>query len=42
MIPIGLMSINGVLQHGFEDFIDNLNLPIGLRVVWGGKIMGED
>ena len=41
MMPVGLMFVDGALQHGFEDFIDNLNLSIGLRVVWGGKLMGE-
>jgi hypothetical protein len=41
MMPVGLMFVDSTLQHGFEDFVDNLNLSVGLRVVWGGKLMGE-
>jgi hypothetical protein len=41
MVPIGLMFVNCVLQHGFEDLVDHLYLFVGLRVVWGREIMGE-
>jgi hypothetical protein len=41
MIPIGLMFVNSMLQHGFKDLADHLYLSIGLRIVGGGKIMGE-
>ena len=41
MVPIGLMFVNRVLQHGFEDLVDCLYLSVGLRVIWGGKLMGE-
>ena len=41
MIPVGLMVVDDTLQHGFEDFVDSLNLPIGLRVVQGSELMGE-
>jgi hypothetical protein len=40
MMPIGFMFVDSALQHGFEDFVDSLDLSIGMRVVWGGKIMG--
>jgi hypothetical protein len=41
IMSVGLMFVNGVLEHGFEEFVDNLNLPIGLRVLWERKLMGE-
>jgi hypothetical protein len=41
MIPIGLMFVNSALQHGFEDLVDSLYLSIGLKAVWGGKLVGE-
>jgi hypothetical protein len=41
MMPVGLMFVDSVLQHGFEDFVDSFDLFIGLRVVWGGKLMEE-
>jgi hypothetical protein len=41
MVPIGLMFVDSALQHGFEDFVNNLDLSIGLRVIWGGELMGE-
>jgi hypothetical protein len=41
MMPVGLMFVDSALQHGFEDFVNNLDLSVGLRVVLGGKLMGE-
>ena len=41
MVPIGLMFVNRALQHGFEDLVDRLYLSVGLRVVWGGELVGE-
>jgi hypothetical protein len=42
MVPIGLMFVNHALQHGnFEDLVDRLYLSVGLRVVWGGQLVGE-
>jgi len=41
MVPIGLMFVNRALQHGFEDLVDRLYLSVGLRVVWGGQLVGE-
>jgi hypothetical protein len=35
------MFVNRVLQHGFEDLVDLLYLSVGLRVVWGGELVGE-
>ena len=41
MMPVGPMFVDSALQHGFEDFVNNLDLFVGLRVVWGGKLMGD-
>jgi hypothetical protein len=41
MVPIFFVFVDDALGHGFEHFIDNLDMSIGLGVVWGGKIMGE-
>jgi hypothetical protein len=41
MMSIGLMFVNSVLQHGFDDFVNILDLFVGMRVVWGGKLVGE-
>jgi hypothetical protein len=41
MMPIGLMFVDNTLQHGFNDLVDRLYLSIGLRVVGGGKLVGE-
>jgi hypothetical protein len=40
-MSVGLMFFESALQHGFEDFVNILDLSFGLRVVMGGKIMGE-
>jgi len=41
MMPVGIMFFDSALQHGFEDSVNSLELSLGLRVVWGGKLMGE-
>jgi hypothetical protein len=41
MMPVGLMFVDNTLHHGFEDFVDNIDLSVRLGVVWGGKLMGE-
>ena len=41
MMQIGLMFVDSMLQHGFEDLVDHLYLFIGLRVVGEGEIMIE-
>jgi hypothetical protein len=41
MVPIGLMFVNRAMKHGFEDLVDRLYPSVGLRVVWGGELMGE-
>jgi hypothetical protein len=41
MMLIGLMFVDDMLEHGFEDFVDNLDISFGLKVVWGGKLLGE-
>jgi hypothetical protein len=40
MILISVMFVNRALQHGFEDLVNCLYLSIGLRVVWGGELVG--
>jgi hypothetical protein len=40
-MSIGLIFVDSALQHGFKDFVDNLYLSVGLRIVLGGKLMGE-
>jgi hypothetical protein len=40
-MPIGFVFVHYPLQHGLEDFVDNLNLTIGLWVIWGRKLMTE-
>jgi hypothetical protein len=34
-------GVKPVVVLTFEDFVNNLDLSVGLRVVWGGKLMGE-
>ena len=41
MMLIDLMFVDGMLYYGFEDFVDNLDLSVGMKVVWGGKVLGE-
>jgi hypothetical protein len=41
MMLVGLMFVDGRLFHGFEDFVDNLDLSVGLKVLWGGELLGE-
>jgi hypothetical protein len=38
---VGFVFVHYSLQHGFEDFVDGLNLTIGLWVVWGSELMSE-
>jgi hypothetical protein len=35
------MFVDSALQHGFENFVDSLDLSVGMWVIWGEKIMGE-
>jgi hypothetical protein len=32
-MPIGLVFVNCVLKHSFENFVDDLDFPIGLWVI---------
>jgi hypothetical protein len=41
MMLIDLVFVDGMLYYGFEDFVDNLELSVGLKVVWGGELLGE-
>jgi hypothetical protein len=41
MMLIDLVFVDGMLYYGFEDFVDNLKLSVGLKVVWGGELLGE-
>ena len=41
MMVIGIMFVDDMLEHGFEDFVDNLDISFGLKVVWGGELLGE-
>jgi hypothetical protein len=36
-----LMFVDGMLYYDFEDFVDNLELSVGLKVVGGGELLGE-
>jgi hypothetical protein len=33
MMLVGLMFVDDRLQHGFEDFVDNLDLSIGVTTL---------
>ena len=39
MVPVGLMVSYHPLEHGFDDFFDNFNLSISLRVVGRGVLV---
>jgi hypothetical protein len=41
MMLIDLMFVDDMLYYGFEDFVYNLNISVGLKVVWGGELLGE-
>ena len=39
MLSIGLVLIHHPLEHGFEDFVNRLNLAIALRAIGGEKLL---